>query len=234
MEQLEARQLEDELKQQKEHEAEKRAIQTRLKHMEAYCRTPSPPSSPLTTSFEKCPSIQSAATVPQRHVTQQHYENLAQAYHIRDNMDNLHASKINVLRGKQKRALQNFMLKKERELEQMEKDHDKELDSVDEEYSKKEAEIKHEFEVKRSKLEARWKLQVLVEKARLERSTGLKYDDMPDIVATDIWHLNSHNTTLKTWLLFPHLYRATLFAIEHYSENLNSGWDWRFDICWAV
>lgn len=185
VEELEARQLEDELKQQKEHETEKRAMQTRLKHMEAYCHTPSPPNSPLSSTFDLRPSIDSVATNPERHVTQQHYESLAQAYHMRDNMDSLHASRINVLRGKQKRALTNFMLKKERELEQLENDHNKELASIDSEYAQKEGEIRQEFELKRAKLEARWKLQALIEKTRLERSTGLKYDNLPDVMAVE-------------------------------------------------
>lgn len=184
VEDLEARQLEDELKQLKDHETEKRAIQTRLKHMEAYCRTPSPPTSPMFAEFPRH-SIDSSITLPERHITQQHYENLAQAYHIRDNMDDLHASKINVLRGKQKRALQNFMLKREREVEQLERECQKELDLINLEFSKQEAEIKQEFEAKRSKLEARWKLQALIEKTRMERSTGLRYEALPDILAVE-------------------------------------------------
>lgn len=184
IEELEARQLEEELKQQKEHESEKRAMQTRLKHMEAYCQTPSPPLSPTQPTFGHRPSIDSISTIPERHVTQQHYENLAQAYHVRDSMDSLHASKINVLRGKQKRALQNFMLKKEREVEQLEKEHERTLKVLDEDFKRKEDEVKHEFEQKRTKLEARWKLQTLVEKTRLEKSTGLRYDDLPDMVVS--------------------------------------------------
>ncbi|KAK5070976.1 hypothetical protein LTS08_000628 [Lithohypha guttulata] len=185
VEALEARQLEDELKQQKDHEAEKRAIQTRLKHMEAYCQTPSPPQSPTNPAFELRASVDSMRSLPERHVTQQHYENLAQAYHIRDNMDGLHASKINVLRGKQKKTLQNFIMKKERELEQMERAHKAELDSIDVEYASQEAEIRQEFLLKRTKLEARWKLQALVEKTKAERSTGLKHEGLPDVIAAE-------------------------------------------------
>lgn len=185
MEELEGRQLEDELKQQREHETEKRAIHTRLKHMEAYCQTPSPPHSPTNPPIELRASEDSLRSLPERHVTQQHYENLAQAYHLRDNMDDLHASKINVLRGKQKKALQNFILKKEREVKQMENDHGKELDSIDREYARQEAEIREEFEMKRSKLEARWKLQALIERTKMERNTGLKYEGLPDVLATE-------------------------------------------------
>lgn len=185
VEELESRQLEDELKQQNEHESDKRAIHTRLKHMEAYCQTPSPPNSPLQATFDHRPSIDSVSTLPERQITQQHYENLAQAYHARDNMDALHASKINVLRGKQKRTLQSFMLRKEREIEQWEKERDKALSAIDLDFAKNEAEIRQEFEAKRVKLEARWKLQALIERTRLEKSTGHKYEGLPDIVALE-------------------------------------------------
>lgn len=187
VEELEARQLEDEMKQMKDHETEKRAIQTRLRHMEAYCQTPSPPTSPLQIAFNRgsVDSTLTTLTIPERHVTQHHYENLAQAYHVRDNMDDLHASKINVLRGKQKQALQSFIIKKERLVEQVEKEESKELASIDAEYAKQEAEIRQEFATKRSKLESRWKLQTLIEKTKMEKSTGLKYVCLPDIVAVD-------------------------------------------------
>lgn len=182
---MEARQLGDELKLQKEHELARKAIQTRLKHMEAYCQTPSAPDSPLQLACEHRPSVDSIITLPARQVTQQHYENLAQVYHDRDNMADLHASKINVLRGKQKKALRNFILRKEREVEQMEKEQERELDLIDLEYAKLEAEIRQEFEVKRSRLEARWKLQALIERTRVERSTGLRHEGLPDLVAIE-------------------------------------------------
>jgi len=185
VEELEARQLEEELKQEKEHGLARRAIQIRLKHMEAYCQTPSPPLSPLRRDFEHRPSVDSITSLPERQVTQQHYENLAQVYHDRDSMADLHTSKINVLRGKQKRALQDFMLKKKREIDQLEQEQEQELDSTDLEYARREAEIRHEFQKKRTKLEARWRLQALVEKTRMERSTGLKHGDLPDVVVSE-------------------------------------------------
>lgn len=184
-EDLEARQLEDELKQQIEHETERRAIETRLKHMEAYCQTPSLPNSPMQPIHTLRASEDSMNSLPERHITQQHYENLAQVYHMRDNMDSLHASKINVLRGKQKKALQNLISKQERESDRMERDHQKELDSTDLEYGKQMTEIRQEFELKRTKLEARWKLQALIERTKKETSTGMKYEGLPDVVAIE-------------------------------------------------
>lgn len=154
---------------------------TRLRYMEAYCQNPSPPVSPIE-SHSGRESAESSIQLPERHITQQHYENLAQQYHKRDTMDSLHESKINVLRGKQKRAVENFMRKKERELEVLERDQKKEMDVIDFDYGKQEAEIRQEFDLHRSRIEGRWKLQSLIEKAQMERKTGLKYEALPDLL----------------------------------------------------
>lgn len=183
---LEARQLEEELKIQTEHESEKRAIMTRLRYMEAYCQNPSPPPSPASPSEDGSirGSVDSGAK-RERQITQQHYENLAQQYHQRDTMDDLHASKINVLRGKQKRAVENFFRKKEREIEQMQAKQAKELETIDSECSQKEAEIKQEFGTKRQQLEARWRIQAILEHTRMEQTTGLKYEPLPAVTVVE-------------------------------------------------
>lgn len=188
VEDLEARQLEEEMKIRKEFEMEKKGIQARLRHMEAYCQTPSPPPSPAHDSFRI--SIESTLSgkpqpLPERHITQQHYESLAQQYHKRDTMDDLHNAKINVLRGKQKRAVENFVTKKEREIEAMETALQRELDKIDLEFAKQEAEIKAEFQAKRLAIEARWRLQGFIEQTKKERATGQRYERLPDLVAVE-------------------------------------------------
>ena len=127
---LEARQLEEEMKMVREHDYEKRATIVRLRHMEAYCQNPTPPPTPDTpVSNGKAPET----PIRQRKVTDKDYNSLAQVYRERDAMDVLHASKINVLRGKQKKAVENFMLKKEREIEVLEKQQEKEVEKLDQE-----------------------------------------------------------------------------------------------------
>src|ERR1700744_3573744 len=91
IEDLEARQLEDEMKMEQEHDLEKRAVMLRLRHMEAYCQNPTPPPTPVDPSGR--PSID--LVLPERKVTDKDYHNLAQQYRERDIMDTLHASKIN-------------------------------------------------------------------------------------------------------------------------------------------
>lgn len=163
---------------QKEHEAEKRTAMTRLKHMEAYCQNPTPPPTPVDPSSGR-PSLDAA--LPERKVTDRDYHNLAQQYRERDAMDTLHASKINVLRGKQKKAVENFLCKKEREMEKLEKDQEKELAQIDQEYAAQEDQLRAALESKRVLLEARWQTQALIERTKMERTTGLKYVSLPAI-----------------------------------------------------
>lgn len=179
---LEARQLEEEMKMIREHEYDKKATMIRLRHMEAYCRsTPSPADEDLSIKKEKIPETQAS----RRKVTDRDYNNLAQVYRERDAMDVLHTSKINVLRGKQKRAVENFMLKKDREVEALERQQAKDIEDLDQEARKDESTLMLAFGVKRAQIETRWRLQVLVERTKMEKSTGLKYAMMPDVLATE-------------------------------------------------
>lgn len=166
------------MKMQKEQELEKRAVLIRLRHMEAYCHNPTPPST-IVDPASRDPAF------PQRKVTDKDYHNLAQQYHERDVMDTLHTSKINVLRGKQKKAVERLMARKERELENMEREQEKEIDAIDQDFAAQEASLRLAIGVKRARLEARWKTQALIERTRLERTTGLKHASLPDVLIID-------------------------------------------------
>jgi len=182
VEDLEARQLEDELKMEKEHDLEKRAVMLRLRHMEAYCRTPTPPPTPVDTSSGR-PSTDSI--LPERKVTDRDYHNLAQQYRERDIMDTLHVSKINVLRGKQKKAIENLILKKGKELENLEIEQKKEVAVIDRDYLGHESDLKLAFVQKRARLESRWRIQALIARMKMEKITGVNYGPLTDVVAVD-------------------------------------------------
>ena len=166
VEDLEARQLEDELKMQKEHEAEKRTVMTRLRHMEAYCQNPTPPPTPVDPASGR-PSLD--AVLPERKVTDRDYHNLAQQYRERDAMDDLHAAKINVLRGKQKKTVENLLRKKEKEAEDLEREQEKELEQVDKDFNVQEESLRSVLASKRARLELRWRTQALIETTKTEK-----------------------------------------------------------------
>ncbi|KAK6365357.1 hypothetical protein LTS17_011329 [Exophiala oligosperma] len=182
VEALEARQLEEEIKMQKEHELEKRACIVRLRHMEAYCHTSTPPPDSVSPGSGRS-SIDSS--LPERKVTDKDYHNLAQQYRERDVMDTLHSSKINVLRGRQKKAVENLIAKKEAELEKMEQDQAKELQTIDQDFTSQEVQLRLALGVKRTRLENRWKTQALIERTKMEKATGLPYAPLPDIIAVE-------------------------------------------------
>lgn len=167
---------------EQEHTVEKRTVMVRLRHMEAYCRNPTPP---VTAVGPDSGRVSMDSALPGRKVTDKDYHNLAQQYRERDAMDTLHASKINVLRGKQKKAVESLILRKSRELEALEKRLEKELDPIDRDFATQETDLKLALGVKRVRLEARWKTQALIERTRMEKATGAKYAGLPDVLAVD-------------------------------------------------
>ena len=172
-----------------EFELAKRAILIRLRHMEAYVQNPTPPPTPQTrtsaySSDELC--------LPERKVTDRDYHNLAQQYRERDAMETLHRSKIEVLRGKQNKALEIFVMKMDRELLLLKAEHAKAINATDETHAQEEEGMNDDFNERRQRLEARWRLQSGIERMKLERITGLKHAELADVFVGS-GHANGHS-----------------------------------------
>lgn len=161
-----------------EFELAKRAILIRLRHMEAYVQNPTPPPTPEAGNSTISSDEQN---LPERKVTDRDYHNLAQQYRERDAMETLHRSKIEVLRGKQEKALEAFIAKKDRELLLLKAEHAKAVKTTDDVQAQEEERMNDEFSERRRRIERRWRLQACVERTKIERITGLKYADLPDI-----------------------------------------------------
>jgi hypothetical protein len=162
-----------------EFELVKRAILIRLRHMEAYVQSPSPPPTPETSTSTR---HSDEHNLPERKVTDRDYHNLAQQYRERDAMETLHRSKIEVLRGKQEKALEAFVAKKDRELLLLKVEHAKIIKATDETQAQEEEGMNDEFNERRRRIEARWRLQASVERMKIERITGLRYAELPDVI----------------------------------------------------
>ena len=177
---LEARQLKAEEKLMIDLKHQKRSIEIRLRHMEAYCHSPTNSSRPESMSGHS--NIHTNLPVlPERKVTDKDWSSLASQYRERDAMENLHNSKIDVLRGKQTKAYDLYREQKEQELEKMKSEQQEEIDQLDQDIRKIENEVSAIFQVRREQLEQRWHLQAWLVRERLERSTGLKYAALPDM-----------------------------------------------------
>ncbi|KAL9137273.1 MAG: hypothetical protein Q9175_001525 [Cornicularia normoerica] len=161
---LENRHLTAEVDLQKTLQLERQACDTRLKHMQAYCNPRS-----------------TVAGMPSRVVTKSDYRQLEQQYHIRNGMDNLHASRINVLREKQGKQQERIMAKQEAELETLESNFERQNEELDAKFRDEEMQLQQEFAERKKRLVRRWGLAEAIERRKLEQATGETFEPLPPI-----------------------------------------------------
>ncbi|KAL8651215.1 MAG: hypothetical protein Q9210_003387 [Variospora velana] len=161
---IEHRHLSAEVDLERALEVERQACDTRLKHMQAYCN----PRSVV-------------KGMPNRVVTKQHYQQLEQQYHERSVIDNLHASRINVLREKQGKQLERIMGKHEAELKEMELQLAHDVQQLQSALRSDEQILQHEFSERRKRLTSRWSLAEAIERKKMEKETGEPYAPLPTI-----------------------------------------------------
>ena len=162
---LETRHLGAEVDLQRTLQLERQACDTRLKHMQAYCNPRS-----------------TVAGMPSRVVTKSDYRQLEQQYHIRNGMDNLHASRINVLREKQGKQQERIMAKQETELETLESNFERQNEELDVKFRDDEIRLQQEFAERKKRLVRRWALAEAIERRKLEQATGVAFEPLPPII----------------------------------------------------
>lgn len=161
---LEQRHLSAEVDLEKTLAIERRACETRIKHMEAYCNPRS-----------------TVRGMPSRTVTKQHHQQLEQQYRVWSGMDNLHAAKINVLREKQGKQVERVMGKQEAELKDMEQDLANDMQQLEVSRQSDEGLLRREFSARRKRLTSRWSLAEAIERKKLENETRETYAPLPPI-----------------------------------------------------
>ena len=185
---VEEKHVSDELDLVASQEAESRACDLALRHMEAYCNpssaptTPRPPSVMLTffndrsssqTSLNSTSSPSSSDSPLQHKVTEQDLKELSKQYWLRDNLPSKHAAAINVLRGEQAQRLQRRQKNNEMEMGKLERLHDQELQDLGKSLSFELQDLEEWAKTKRRRLQARWDLQEASWRKTLERDTEL-------------------------------------------------------------
>ena len=161
---LENRHLSAEVDLNRTLELERQACETRLRHMQAYCNPRS--------------TVQG---MPDRVVTKSDYRQLEQQYHIRNGMENLHTSRINVLREKQGKQTERIVAKQEAELESLESDFEQQNEDLDAKFEEEERQLQQEFAERKKRLVARWNLAELIERRKLELQTGEEHGPLPAV-----------------------------------------------------
>ncbi|KAL8742461.1 MAG: hypothetical protein Q9190_005057 [Brigantiaea leucoxantha] len=152
---LEHRQLSAEVDLRRTLQSERQACDTRLKHMQAFCNPRS-----------------TVEGMPSRVVTKQHYRQLEQQYHIRNGMDNLHESRINVLREKQGKQVERVLAKQESETEDLDSILERRKAELRGSFELEEKLLRREFEERKRRLVKRWRLTEAIE--RRDSSRGIE------------------------------------------------------------
>lgn len=149
-------------------ESERQACETRLRHMEAYCNS--------STLIEG---------MPVRRVTVKDFRGLAQQYHVRDGMESLHDSRINVLRERQAKQVETVIARQKEELATLDRQCQSDLGKLELAFSQIAADGRLASEDRRLILTRRWALAEEIVRRRLEIETGEEYAPLTPIGWTE-------------------------------------------------
>lgn len=150
---LEHRHLSAEIDLSRALQLERRACETRLRHMEAYCtgRTDG---------------------MPRRHVTADDFAKLLGQQRTLAGMANLHPARIHVLRERQGQQLARIQAKQRAELTLAADEMAADLERYERDFALEEAALRLEFAERKYRLVARWRLAEAIERRKVANETG--------------------------------------------------------------
>ncbi|EPQ66517.1 Bgt-5231 [Blumeria graminis f. sp. tritici] len=151
---LEDRQISAEIELRTSLKQDEANVHVRLRHMEAYCDELGRSSS---------------ASNPARVVTERDLRELGQQYNVRDNIKRLHQSKVNVLREKQAKQMEQLLVQQERELVRLEVKRDEEINAIERRFSQEEESFRMVFAKRRTNMLRRWQLEQLIGWKKLDQ-----------------------------------------------------------------
>ena len=157
---LEDRQVAAEMELRSSLEQSERSVRIRLKHMEAYCD-----------GLGRNPS----SDMPQRAVTERDLRELGQQYNLRDSLERLHQSKINVMRDRQAKRMEELLERQEQELAKHNAKRQEELEDQAAQFAHEMDAVVGLFNSRRSRLQKRWELSMEVLCKELEEKESVKY-----------------------------------------------------------
>ncbi|KAI0020041.1 IBR domain-containing protein [Xylariomycetidae sp. FL0641] len=163
---LEDRQVAAEMELRSTLEQSERNVRIRLKHMEAYCDRLGQKTS---------------TGMPSRTVTERDLRELGQQYSVEKNMKQLHQAKINVMRDRQAKALEQLSDRQELEMNKLAEKHSREIEHLESGFADALDALGPKFSELRSKLDWQWRLEMEVMCGELENKRGLRYALMPPV-----------------------------------------------------
>lgn len=165
---LEDRQVAAEMELRTTLEQSERSVKIRLKHMEKYCE-----------GLGRNPNSGNAGTPSERVVTERDLQELGQQYNLRDGMERQHQAKINVMRDRQAKRMEELLEKQDLELETLQDRHREESSSHAAMCYSESATLTDTLRTLQIRLNARWGLEVEVLCKELEEGDGVAYGVVP-------------------------------------------------------
>jgi hypothetical protein len=167
---LEDRQVVAEMELRASLKQAERSVQIRLRHMEAYCDGL---------------GRNAYGNNPARVVTERDLRQLGEQYDIRDDLERLHQSKINVMRDKQAKQMEQLTARQDEELEKLASKQSEELEGLEDSFAAEEDAFIKLFLDRGSRIRRRWEVMAEIERRRLEIEQGLTYAPMRPVVWPD-------------------------------------------------
>jgi hypothetical protein len=168
---LEDRQVAAEMELRASLKQSERSVHIRLRHMEAYCDGLGRSAS---------------GSNPARVVTERDLRELEQQYNLRDDLERLHQSRINVIREKQSKQMEQLLARQEEEVENLARKQSEELDAQEDTFSAEEEKFNRLFRERRQRLKRRWLLVNEITRRKLEKVTGLRFAQLPELDWPDL------------------------------------------------
>lgn len=163
---LEDRQVAAEMELRVSLRQSERSVHIRLRHMEAYCE-----------GVGRAPSGQNPARV----VTERDRRELSQQYNLKNDLERLHQSRINVMREKQGRQMEQLLARQEEELGKLLTKRADELYAQEEAFGIEEENFMQLFELRKERLRKRWTLVEEVTRKKMEARDGLRYAKLAEV-----------------------------------------------------
>lgn len=157
---LEDRQVQAELELRTSLEQSERNVRIRLKHMEAYCD-----------GMGQHPK----EGMPRRVVTERDLRELGQQYNVEKNMRQLHQAKINVMRDRQAKALEELQQRQEVELRTLLEKNRSEIEDLESVFADQEDELAAVLNRRKATMDDRWTISMQILQKEMEEKTQLRY-----------------------------------------------------------
>ncbi|KAJ4419626.1 hypothetical protein N0V82_004821 [Gnomoniopsis sp. IMI 355080] len=178
---LEERQIAAEIELRASLEQAEKSVRIRVKHMEAYCKAMGRSSASISGRD---------ADMPPRVVTERHLRELGQQHNALEGMARLHQARINVLRDRQAKRMEELLERQEKELERLDEKREEDIEDLAAEFANEEDALTQVFDERRARLVRRWELAVQILKIEMEKAKGEEYALIP----TPAWPAESSDT----------------------------------------